>query len=431
MWCNKTYLLRFRQLKVQQNLTQKSWTTYEHLLVLHFILPQWIRLSAQDPLISISTHQNLRPYDNPQNMITNPRNTPLGISKLPDALCTSYMMSQLPSQPWTKISECYHKLLADPTLIWSFPIDEWMSVEEHLCLGILHFQVVLEGLFTRLISPVVRGQARVKFITSSGKRAMSKEIIRMAVLITDGVGKGSLGLVTAFYHSNQAKVEPLVMLMTLTHCDSHELALVVMRIFTNLSYFQWGSFGLLFLDVATLWEGASMASFSLSQLCLYQLLLYSPTQVLLPREGVKAGELKAIPITMMALWDSSIEDHHLSPPVSLSVSKTSPYSCRDRGLHTKEGLVFTVALGQLQVAAWVRLHHEQHNQSTLDDELATELQERRDRMKCQYQGDATKWREELTARQEDLVSSQPQGGSGSGITSRFGEPAHLVPLNHW
>ena len=79
----------------------------------------------------------------------------------------------------------------------------------------------------------------------------------MAILITDGVGERKLGMVTIICHSDKAKVEPLVMLLTLIQWDSHEVAMVVMKIFTNSPYFLWASFGLFFLDIATLPEGAS------------------------------------------------------------------------------------------------------------------------------------------------------------------------------
>ena len=37
----------------------------------------------------------------------------------------------------------------------------------------------------------------------------------MVILITNRVGQGSLGMVTVFFHSDQAKVEPSVALLTL------------------------------------------------------------------------------------------------------------------------------------------------------------------------------------------------------------------------
>ena len=82
------------------------------------------------------------------------------------------------------------------------------------------------------------------------------EVMLMAILITHGVCEEKLGMVTIFCCSNQAKVEPSVMLPTLLQQDSHEPAMVVMKIFTNSPYFPWGFFGLSFLDIATLPEGA-------------------------------------------------------------------------------------------------------------------------------------------------------------------------------
>ena len=79
----------------------------------------------------------------------------------------------------------------------------------------------------------------------------------MAILITHAVGKGNLGMVTIFCHSDQAKVEPSVMLPTFVQKDSHQLAMVVMKSFTNPLHFSQGPLGLPFLDIATLPEGAS------------------------------------------------------------------------------------------------------------------------------------------------------------------------------
>ena len=98
------------------------------------------------------------------------------------------------------ISECYDELLFQ-----SFPMDEWISVNELAYLSALYFRMVSEGLFTRLISPKLKGKVRANFITSSSKRAMSKKIIPIAILITDGVGKRSLGMITVFFHSDQVK----------------------------------------------------------------------------------------------------------------------------------------------------------------------------------------------------------------------------------
>ena len=124
----------------------------------------------------------------------------------------------------------------------------------------------------------------------------------MVILITDGVGKGKPGMVTSFCHSDQMKVQPSVMLPTLIQWDSHEPAMVVMKIFTNSPYFPWESFSFSFLNIATLPEVAQTIQFPLSRLHLYKLFLLSSNQVILPKEETEANKLKITPITMEALW---------------------------------------------------------------------------------------------------------------------------------
>ena len=87
------------------------------------------------------------------------------------------------------------------------------------------------------------GKTGVDFVTNVGRKAMSAEITPLAILATDGVGKGSLGMVTTFCHSHQAKLEPLDALLTLVQPDSHEPSTVVVKVFTILPYPPWGSFG--------------------------------------------------------------------------------------------------------------------------------------------------------------------------------------------
>ena len=59
------------------------------------------------------------------------------------------------------------------------------------------------------------GKAGVEFITSSGQK-ISSEIIPVEVLVTDVVEEGSLGMGTTFCCRDQANVEPLEALPTLT-----------------------------------------------------------------------------------------------------------------------------------------------------------------------------------------------------------------------
>ena len=161
-----------------------------------------------------------------------------------------------------------------------------------------------------------------------------------------------------FCHSNQAKEEPLVTLLALVQQDSHELAMVVMEIFTNSPYFPHVSSGLSFHDIPTLSEGTSTIQFPLSHLCLCWLLLYSPNQVILPKEEKEANKLKITLITKEALWDSSIEEHCLSSLVPLLlpplVPATSLRIYKDRGSQTDDRLDFNMALKQLQVVTWAK-----------------------------------------------------------------------------
>ena len=50
------------------------------------------------------------------------------------------------------------------------------------------------------------GKAGVEFITTNGQK-MSHEAVPMAILVTDGVREGNMGMVTTFCHHYQAKVE--------------------------------------------------------------------------------------------------------------------------------------------------------------------------------------------------------------------------------
>ena len=58
----------------------------------------------------------------------------------------------------------------------------------------------------------------------------------MAVLVTDGVEEGSLGMVTTFCHHDQAKVESSEVLSTLCQWVSPKPSIVVVKIFANSPY---------------------------------------------------------------------------------------------------------------------------------------------------------------------------------------------------
>ena len=174
---------------------------------------------------------------------------------------------------WPTISTCYKEILVNPSLLCLFPEEEWTSIRELPLMGAFRFSVVLERLFACLISPAMWGKAGVEFITNNGWK-ISREAIPMVILVIDGVGEGSLGMVTTFCHHNQAKVEAFIVLSILHQCNSLKPNVDVVRRFTNSPYLPWRSFGFLYLDVTTHlgvlhppnshWTGYAYAGYSLT-----------------------------------------------------------------------------------------------------------------------------------------------------------------------
>ena len=109
------------------------------------------------------------------------------------------------------ISRCCNELLMDPALLQSFPEDEWMSIHGLPYMGTLHFCLLcgVGGVLCLTDLPELWGQARVDFVTNFSRKAMSKEVVPMAILVTDGVDEEIRGMVTTFFCSGQAKVETL------------------------------------------------------------------------------------------------------------------------------------------------------------------------------------------------------------------------------
>ena len=89
----------------------------------------------------------------------------------------------------------------------------------------------------------------------------------MAILITDGVGKGDLGKVTTFCSHNQVKMEASEVLTTLHQCDSPGPSVFVVRRYTNTPFIPQGTSRLLYLNVSDLPRGASSTQFPLD--CLH------------------------------------------------------------------------------------------------------------------------------------------------------------------
>ena len=138
------------------------------------------------------------------------------------------------------------------TLLQSFSEDEWMSIHGLPYVCAICFLIVSERLFTQLTSSALWRKAGADFITNMGRRAMSAEIIPLAILVMDGVVRKKLGMITAFCRSDQVKVEPLDALSSFVCQDSPELGVVVVKVFTSFPQLLWWSFRSHYLDITTL-----------------------------------------------------------------------------------------------------------------------------------------------------------------------------------
>ena len=142
--------------------------------------------------------------------------------------------------------------MVDPSLLQSFSEDEWMSIHGIPHVHALCFGITLEGLFTCLASLALWGKSGTDFIHNTSRRVTSVEIAPLAILVTDGIGKGRLGMINTFCRTDQAKVKPLDVLSALVQQDSPEPGIVMMKVFANSAYFLQGSFSSPYLDVTTL-----------------------------------------------------------------------------------------------------------------------------------------------------------------------------------
>ena len=145
-------------------------------------------------------------------------------------------------------------------------VHPWASLSCAICFGILS-----ERLFSQLTSSALWRKAGANFITKAGRRATNIEIAPLAILVTDGVGEEKLGMITAFWGTDQAKVETSDPFSTLVQWNSPKPCVVVVKVFTNSPHLLWGSFGSPYLDITAL----SMATLT-AQLHLHRLLPYSP-----------------------------------------------------------------------------------------------------------------------------------------------------------
>ena len=128
----------------------------------------------------------------------------------------------------------------------------------------------------------------MEYVTETGPR-LSGVAAPMAILITDGVGKGDLGLVTTFCSCNQAKMEASEALATLHQCNSPKSSIFMVRRYTNTPFIPQGTSRLLYFNASALPGGASSTQFPLDHLYLWKLLPYSKTKVLLSCEEGRWG----------------------------------------------------------------------------------------------------------------------------------------------
>ena len=187
---------------------------------------------------------------------------------------------------WPTIAKCY-KGINNLTLLHLFSLEEYSFIQELPCSGALWFGFILEGSFAHVSSPDSWGETRVEFITLTNLKK-SGETINMAILITDGVGGRDLGMVMAFCHPNQARIEACDTLSALCQFNSLETSVVVVRRYSNTPYIPRRMSHSLYLDIDTLSGGITSTQFPLDRLHLHWLLSLNRTKVLLPcKEGGK------------------------------------------------------------------------------------------------------------------------------------------------
>ena len=135
-------------------------------------------------------------------------------------------------------------------------------------MGALQSRLISEGFFTSIAPPDRWGRAGVKFLTLTGLKK-SWSTTNSAILLTDGVGEGDLGMVMVFCHPDQARIEACDALSAIHQHNSSEPSVMVVRRYSNIPYIPRGMSHSLFLDMGTISGGTASAQFPLDKLCLH------------------------------------------------------------------------------------------------------------------------------------------------------------------
>ena len=128
---------------------------------------------------------------------------------------------------WPNIAKCYEEIVKGPSLLELFSEKECALLLKLPDMGALQFRLISEKYFTHVATPDIWGKAGVEFI-NTGLRA-SSEATPTAILITDGVKEGYLGMVTIICHHDQVKMKAMDALAALCQCDSPEPTVVMVR----------------------------------------------------------------------------------------------------------------------------------------------------------------------------------------------------------
>ena len=110
--------------------------------------------------------------------------------------------------------------------------EECTSLLELPVMGALQFRLISEKFFAQVASPTIWGKTGLHFVNETSPR-LSGEATPMVILITDGIGKGDLGMVTTFCSHTQFKMEASEVLTTLHQCNSPEPSIFMVRRYTN------------------------------------------------------------------------------------------------------------------------------------------------------------------------------------------------------